>query len=356
MASTWCRTDVSIAEVRAPACDAKLSQLPTAFSCLGQQVSVSVQNSILGKAYVYQQRMQAAQLHAAPAPLAPLSPRQKRRLKQKAKAKHLATFQPASSEANNINVASRAPLSRPLDPIADLGGQQGRAGLGLGRPTSLQVGDNSPPNPQLAGAGNHPTPMQSEASPPDAPSPADTSMPQAAEPPAPPVPADFPDTPNVSAMMLWAQDRDVSTVHARQAVLHMHEHHFGQLSQHATDSAVALPHMLEPFMVLAIRAVTGDASFESEVDTAAALLSASSQSCSSTSAQQLHCSPPNAQPAAAQLPTSAAATAAAAAAAAATAAASASTAHPAPPRRSSRTPQPVQEFWRGTAAGPGGAQ
>ncbi len=33
------------------------------------------------------------------------------------------------------------------------------------------------------------------------------------------------------------------------------------------------------FMVLAISAVTGDASFESEVDTAAALLSASSQSC-----------------------------------------------------------------------------
>ena len=54
MASTWCRTDVSIAEVRAPACDAKLSQLPTALSCLGQQVSVSVQNSILGKAYVSQ--------------------------------------------------------------------------------------------------------------------------------------------------------------------------------------------------------------------------------------------------------------------------------------------------------------
>ncbi len=51
MAPTWCRTDVCTAEVRAPAHDAKLSQLPAAFSCLGQQVSVSVQNSILGKAY-----------------------------------------------------------------------------------------------------------------------------------------------------------------------------------------------------------------------------------------------------------------------------------------------------------------
>ena len=49
---TWCRTDVS-AELRSPVSDAKLVKLPTAFTCFGQQVSVSVQPSILAKAYLY---------------------------------------------------------------------------------------------------------------------------------------------------------------------------------------------------------------------------------------------------------------------------------------------------------------
>ncbi|KAL3135906.1 hypothetical protein ABBQ32_007458 [Trebouxia sp. C0010 RCD-2024] len=44
---TWCRSDVCIAELRAPVQDAKLRQLPAAFTCFGQQVSVSVQPSLL---------------------------------------------------------------------------------------------------------------------------------------------------------------------------------------------------------------------------------------------------------------------------------------------------------------------
>ncbi|KAL3135037.1 hypothetical protein ABBQ32_007984 [Trebouxia sp. C0010 RCD-2024] len=53
---TWCRSDVCIAELRAPVQDAKLRQLPAAFTCFGQQVSVSVQPSLLAKAHLYQQR------------------------------------------------------------------------------------------------------------------------------------------------------------------------------------------------------------------------------------------------------------------------------------------------------------
>ena len=37
----WCRSDVCIAELRAPVQDAKLSQLPAAFTCFGQQSCVS---------------------------------------------------------------------------------------------------------------------------------------------------------------------------------------------------------------------------------------------------------------------------------------------------------------------------
>ena len=52
----WCRSDVCIAELRAPVQDAKLCKLPAAFTCFGQQVSVSVQPSLLAKAHLYQQR------------------------------------------------------------------------------------------------------------------------------------------------------------------------------------------------------------------------------------------------------------------------------------------------------------
>ena len=53
---TWCRSDTCIAELRAPASDAKLTRLPSAFNCFGQQVSLSVEPSILAKAHLYQHR------------------------------------------------------------------------------------------------------------------------------------------------------------------------------------------------------------------------------------------------------------------------------------------------------------
>jgi len=56
---TWCRSDVCIAELRAPVSDAKLARLPSAFTCFGQRVSVSVQPSILAKAHLYQHRAQS---------------------------------------------------------------------------------------------------------------------------------------------------------------------------------------------------------------------------------------------------------------------------------------------------------
>ncbi len=56
---TWCRSDVCIAELRAPVSDAKLARLPSVFSGFGPQVSVSVQPSILAKAHLYQHRAQS---------------------------------------------------------------------------------------------------------------------------------------------------------------------------------------------------------------------------------------------------------------------------------------------------------
>lgn len=78
---TWCRSDVCIAELRAPVQDAKLRQLPATFTCFGQQVSVSVQPSLLAKAHLYQHR---AQRQPQPAPSQ--SRRQRRRQQQKARA------------------------------------------------------------------------------------------------------------------------------------------------------------------------------------------------------------------------------------------------------------------------------
>jgi len=46
---TRCRSDVCIAEVRGPVSDAKLARLPSAFTCFGQQNSVSVQPSRPGQ-------------------------------------------------------------------------------------------------------------------------------------------------------------------------------------------------------------------------------------------------------------------------------------------------------------------
>ncbi len=88
---TWCRSDVCIAELRAPVSDAKLARLPSAFTCFGQQVSVSVQPSILAKAHLYQHRAQShEQPHTDSMPAPSLSPRTKRRQQQKARAQKAA--------------------------------------------------------------------------------------------------------------------------------------------------------------------------------------------------------------------------------------------------------------------------
>lgn len=97
---TWCRSDVCIAELRAPVQDARLSRLPATFTCFGQQVSVSVQPSLLAKAHIYQQRAQAQALapqHPA-SQLSPQSPRHKRRQRQKARARQAASRQPAQQQ------------------------------------------------------------------------------------------------------------------------------------------------------------------------------------------------------------------------------------------------------------------
>ncbi|KAL3161319.1 hypothetical protein ABBQ32_010216 [Trebouxia sp. C0010 RCD-2024] len=92
---TWCRSDVCIAELRAPVQDAKLRQLPAAFTCFGQQVSVSVQPSLLAKAHLYQQRAPTqSQAHQQ---AVSQSPRQKRRQQQRARAK-LAVAQPSGQQ------------------------------------------------------------------------------------------------------------------------------------------------------------------------------------------------------------------------------------------------------------------
>ncbi|KAL3132748.1 hypothetical protein ABBQ32_008603 [Trebouxia sp. C0010 RCD-2024] len=83
---TWCRSDVCIAELRAPVQDAKLRQLPATFTCFGQQVSVSVQPSLLAKAHLYQHRAQLQPHQQA----ASQSPPQRRRQQQKVRAKKAA--------------------------------------------------------------------------------------------------------------------------------------------------------------------------------------------------------------------------------------------------------------------------
>ncbi len=83
---TWCRSHVCIAELRAPVSDAKLARLPSAFTCFGQQISVSVQPSILAKAHLYQHRAQShVQQRADSTPASSLSPRTKRRPAAKGK-------------------------------------------------------------------------------------------------------------------------------------------------------------------------------------------------------------------------------------------------------------------------------
>ena len=308
----WCRSDVCVAEIRAPAEDAKLAKLPAAFTCFGQQVSISVQPSILAKAHLYRSRTQAQsqQLAAAP-PAGQQSPRQKRRQRQKAKAQQQrqqrqqqqqqqqqlpgplsGNFCCAVSAGVAGSPAARVALARPLDPVSDLGGQCGRAGLGhqptvpmqVDRPSTVRSVASSPTATATAPAAD-PSPMQVQepAQPARArqpaqsamvqhpacvasaqrPSSADISMPQAASPTAAAasVPADFPDTATASAMLLWAEEHDLPTTGARQAVLHVHKHHARQIRQHSTGSHVSLPGPLQQLMTKAVRVVTGDTTF-----------------------------------------------------------------------------------------------
>jgi len=145
---SWCRSDVCIAELRAPVSDAKLARLPSAFTCFGQLISVSVLPSILAKAHLYQHRAHShTQQQADSRPAHSLSPRTKRRQQQKTRAEmaalkqahqqqqqqqqalHADAFHPAAS-VDDVPPANRLVLGRPLDVVRDIGGQRGRAGLG----------------------------------------------------------------------------------------------------------------------------------------------------------------------------------------------------------------------------------
>lgn len=308
----WCRTDVCVAEVRAPVTDAKLCKLPAAFTCFGQQVSISVQPSILAKAHVYRSKAQA---QAQPQQLVAAqtaglrSPRQKRRHRQKAKAQQQqqqqqqqrqqqqqqqprplsANFCPAVSAEAISPAPPRVALTRPLDPVSDLGGQCDRAGLGHQPVAPMQV---DPPidvrSATSLGAAitstslaADPSPMQVQTLPPQPStiqqpaqptraSSADISMPQAApsSAAATPVPHDFPDSSAASAMLLWAEDCDVSVADARKAVLQVYKHHSKQVSQHDTGSKVSLAAPLQKLMARAVRVVTQDSSFNKPSKTA----------------------------------------------------------------------------------------
>ena len=359
----WCRSDVCIAELRAPVQDAKLSQLPAAFTCFGQQISVSVQPSLLAKAQLYQQRAQTQP--PTQQQTMSQSPRHKRRQQQQARAKKAAsqsssqhqqrlqslqtTFCPAMSADGDLGSQGRVALTRPLDPVSDLGGQQGRAGLGHSVPEPMQLEPSSPstdqvsssvsatpmevsvaviappraPIPALVSA-SAPTPTPTSASAPASTSasasasapatePKDASMPQAS--PAP-VPMHFPDGAVASAMLLWAEDVDVPLDTARQAVQHVHAQHMAQITQFGTASHVALAEPLQSLMIEAIRVVTGNASFHPFPDTQAA----------SNISEPQHPSPE---------PPSASQSA---------------------PRRSSRAHTPVIPYWKVPPAAPGGAQ
>ncbi len=99
---TLCRSDVCIAELRAPVSDAKLARLPSAFTCFGQQISVSVQLSILAKAHLYQHRLQShVQQQAESTPASSLSPRTRRRQQKRARAQKAALSKHISSNSSS---------------------------------------------------------------------------------------------------------------------------------------------------------------------------------------------------------------------------------------------------------------
>ncbi|DBB04709.1 TPA: hypothetical protein ACH3X1_012763 [Trebouxia sp. C0004] len=165
--------DVCIAELRAPVQDAKLCQLPDAFTCFGQRVSVSVQPSLLAKAHLYLQRVQTQP--PAQQQTISQSPRQRRRQQKKDRAKKAAsqpsgqhqqqlqslrtTFCLAVSADEDVESRGRVALTRPLDPVSDLGGQQGRAGLGHSVPEPMLLEPSRPAADQV-GSPVSVTPME----------------------------------------------------------------------------------------------------------------------------------------------------------------------------------------------------
>ena len=363
---TWCRSDVCIAELRAPVSDAKLSRLPSAFTCFGQQVSVSVQPSILAKAHLYQLKVQSQmQQPTGSAPASSLPPRTKRRQQQRARAQKAASrqalqqqqqqqqrqqhqaahaaFRPAATD-DNVPSADRLVLGRPLDPVLDLGGQRGRAGLGHSTPSPMsldpqqgsdQVSSDSLPA-SVATPEACPTPMQVTASP--SASAAVASAAHAAPAPEPqlvdapmlpalplPLPADFPDTTVSSAMCLWAEEVDIAIDIARQAVVHVHANFATELSQHPSADHICLPKPLQALMVRAIGAITGDAPLH-------LLGSSDTQSDSSEAAPASTAAGSPAQPS------------------------TTATATETTPRRSGRQHTPATEYWKVPPAAPGGAQ
>ena len=142
--------------------------------------------------------------------------------------------------------ANRVVLGRPLDPVLDLGGQRGRAGLGHSAPTLMDLDPQQRVAAQVS-SGSLLTPATAPMQATDGPSTsavptlaADPAL--AAEPlpgdtpmlPAVPllVPPDFLDTAVSSAMCLWAEDVDIPVDIARQAILYVHANFAPELSQH----------------------------------------------------------------------------------------------------------------------------
>lgn len=356
---TWCRSDVCIAELRAPVSDAKLARLPSAFTCFGQQISVSVQPSILAKAHLYQHRAQShVQQQADSRPASSLSPRTKRRQHQRTRAEKAAlkqahqqqqqqrqqalhaAFHPAAS-VDNVPPATRLVLGRPLDPVLDLAGQRGRAGLGHSMPTLMDLDPQSksvaqvssgsllPPAAASMEATDGPSTSDVPAAVADptlaaGPTPADTPMLPAAPLSVTP---DFPDTAVSSAMCLWAEDVDIPVDIARQAVLYVHAKFASELSQHPAADCTCLSKPLQELMVTAVRAVTGDASFHLLCDS-----DAQSDGSATDPASDNDAADSPSMPTASAIATMAA------------------------PRRSGRQHKPAAEYWKVPPAAPGGAQ
>ncbi len=151
---TWCRTDVGTAELRAPVSVAKLARLPSAFTCFGQQLSMSVQPSILAKAHLYQHGLNLVQQQAESTPASSLLPRTKRRQKTKARIQKAALKQANQQQQQQQQQALHAAVhpAASVDIVLlqtdwlwgapltlDLGGQRDTAGLGQSAPILMDL-------------------------------------------------------------------------------------------------------------------------------------------------------------------------------------------------------------------------